>query len=304
MMVPDYQALMRPVLEELSDGHPCHIADLRERVAERVGLTAEDRQELVPSGQKPLYHDRTSWAVTYLKQAHLVERPSRGVYAITARGREVFDRHPERVDNQVLAGFPEFRTFMDRGSSSRQRDSQPKQEAEQKTPEESLHSAYRRLRVALEAELLDQVKATSPAFFERLVVELLVAMGYGGSLEDAGEAIGKSGDEGIDGIIKEDRLGLDRIFIQAKRWNGRVVGRPEVQAFAGSLDGVRARKGVFITTSSFSPDARSYVRKIEKRIVLIDGDELAALMYEHGVGVSLTAAYAVKRVDSDYFHED
>jgi restriction system protein len=295
---------MRPVLVELSDGQPRAIAELRERVAERVGLTPEDRQDEVPSGQKPLYHDRISWAVSYLKQAKVVERPKRGVYALTERGKQILQSNPSRVDNQVLRQFPEFEAFLNRSNEASKATPESETAAEQKTPEESLQSAYARLRNAMESELLDQVKAASPQFFERLVVELLVAMGYGGSLKDAGEAIGRSGDEGIDGIIKEDRLGLDRILIQAKRWTSNTVGRPDVQSFAGSLEGARAKKGIFITTSAFSADARAYVDRIEKRIVLIDGEELAGYLYEHGVGVTTTAKYEVKRVDSDYFVEE
>lgn len=305
MPVPDYQSLMRPVLVELSDGEPRPIAELRERVADQIGLTAEDRRELVPSGQKPLYQDRISWAVSYMKQAKLVERRKRGVYALTRRGHEVLNTYPERVDNGALRQYEEFEAFLNRSSNNSQDKSKSEEAAsDEKTPEESLEGAYGRVRTAIEAELLDQVKSASPEFFERLVVELLVSMGYGGSLKDAGQAIGKSGDEGIDGIIKEDRLGLDRILIQAKRWTTNTVGRPDVQSFAGSLEGARARKGIFITTSTFSAEARAYVDRIEKRIVLIDGDELASYLYEHGVGVSTTATYAVKRVDSDYFTEE
>lgn len=304
MPVPDYQSLMQPVLAVLADGEARPISEIRERVAEHVGLTEEDRREMVPSGQKPLYHDRVSWAVSYMKQAKLLERPKRGVYELTQRGRDVLDANPDRVDNQVLEQFEEFRAFLERGKRSSKRSGSEHEDESTRTPEESLQSAYNRLRAAIEGDLLEQVKNASPEFFERLVVELLVAMGYGGSFKDAAEAIGKSGDEGIDGIIKEDRLGLDRILVQAKRWTENTVGRREIQSFAGSLEGARARKGVFITTSSFSAQASEYVDKIEKRIVLIDGGELAALLYEHGVGVTPTAAYAVKRVDSDYFTEE
>jgi restriction system protein len=305
MGVPDYQALMQPVLAVLADGQPGATAEIRDGVARAVGLTQEDREALVPSGQKLLYNDRVAWAISYLKQAGALERPKRGVYRISDRGRDLLVRYPDRVDNSVLSQFEEFRAFLDRSRSPRQ-DAAPEavQPEESRTPEESLQSAFQRVRVAIEAELLEQVRAASPPFFERLVVELLVAMGYGGSLKDAGQAIGRSGDEGIDGIIKEDRLGLDRILIQAKRWTANSVGRPEVQSFAGSLEGARGRKGIFITTSTFTPDARAYVDRIEKRIVLIDGEELVGLMYDHGIGVTTAASYHVKRVDSDYFTEE
>jgi restriction system protein len=305
MNIPDYQTLMRPLLGVLSDGREWSNADLRTALANQFDLSDDDLRELVPSGQKPLFHDRVSWATTYLKQAGLITRVRRAVYRITDRGRRVLEENPERVDNDVLKRFPEFQQFASRSSEKAGSERESGESVDSvATPEESLENAFRRLRAAIEADLLQQVKAAAPAFFERLVVELLVAMGYGGSLKDAGQAIGRSGDGGIDGIIKEDRLGLDVIHVQAKRWDGRTVGRPDVQSFAGSLDGVRAKKGIFITTSTFSPDARAYVDRIEKRIILIDGDQLTALMYDFGVGVTGTATYAVKRVDSDYFGEE
>lgn len=304
MPVPDYQSLMQPVLLALSDGRERSVQEIRNTVAAYLRLSEDDLRELVPSGQKPLFNDRVSWAITYMKQAGLLDRPKRGVYVITDRGADVLRRYPNRVDVTVLEQFPEFREFASRSTppTPRRRASSPS--AESQTPEESLEAAYNRLRSTIEAELLQLVKNASPEFFERLVVQLLVAMGYGGSLKDAGEAIGRTGDGGIDGIIKEDRLGLDVIHIQAKRWNDRTVGRPDVQSFAGSLDGVRAKKGIFITTSSFSKEAHDYVDRIDKRIVLIDGNQLASLMYDYDIGVSTTATYAVKRVDADFFGEE
>jgi restriction system protein len=299
---------MRPLLEVLADGRERSNGEIRQAIAAEFRLTEDDLREMVPSGQKPLFNDRLSWATTYLKQAGAVARVRRGVYRVTDRGRELLKRHPERIDNDVLSGFSEFQEFRARSVASSdgpRRPGEAPQEEETKTPEESLDAAFRRLRVAIEGDLLQQVIGASPAFFERLVVELLVATGYGGSLKDAGQAIGKAGDGGIDGIIKEDRLGLDVIHVQAKRWDEkRSVGRPDIQAFAGSLDGVRAKKGIFITTASFTADARAYVDRIDKRIVLIDGAQLVSLMYDFGVGVTPAATYAVKRVDSDYFGEE
>lgn len=279
---------------------------IRALVAEHLQLTDAELRELVPSGQKPLFNDRVSWAVSYLKHAGLLDRPRRGIYRISDRGAAVLASNPQRVDNETLRQFQEFRDFLHRSGPNgiRKPRRTVRRVEETETPEESLEVAYARLRATIEAELLEQVKEASPNFFERLVVELLVAMGYGGSLKDAGQAIGRSGDGGIDGIIKEDRLGLDVIHVQAKRWDGRTVGRPDIQAFAGSLDGVRAKKGIFITTSTFSSDARDYVERIDKRIILIDGEQLTSLMYEFGVGVTLTATYAVKRVDADYFSDE
>jgi restriction system protein len=305
MAIPDYQTLMRPVLEVLSDGLERPIAELRNVIAQRFHLSDADLRERVPSGQKPLFNDRLSWAVSYLTQAGGLNRVRRGVYRISDRGRGLLRENSDRVDVTILDQFPEFKAFRARSTASGPK--KPKGdrgEDDEATPEESLESAFQRLRGTIESELLQQVKAASPDFFEQLVVQLLVAMGYGGTLKDAGKAIGRSGDGGIDGIIKEDRLGLEVIHIQAKRWDNKTVGRPDVQSFAGSLDGVRAKKGIFITTSSFSADAHTYVDRIDKRIVLIDGDELVSLMYDFGIGVTPTAAYAVKRVDIDFFGEE
>jgi restriction system protein len=307
MAIPDYQTLMRPLMQVLADGRERSNAELRSEIAGVFRLTESDLRELVPSGQKPLFHDRLSWATSYLAQAGAIIRVRRGVYRLSDRGRRLLELNPTRIGVDILEQFPEFRAFRERSSDAERSPSKKAKAAsdeDARTPEESLESAFHRLRTNIEAELLQQVKTASPEFFERLVVELLVAMGYGGTLRDAGQAIGRSGDGGIDGIIKEDRLGLEVIHVQAKRWDEKTVGRPDVQSFAGSLDGVRAKKGIFITTSTFSADAKQYVDRIDKRIVLVDGDQLAALMYDFGIGVSPTATYAVKRVDSDYFAEE
>jgi restriction system protein len=303
-MIPDYQTAMLPTLRALSDGGVKRAGDIRDQVAGVFNLTEEEQRELVPSGQKTLFSDRVSWALTYMKKAGLVETVKRAHYRLTPRGKDLLASNPACVDLSVLAKYPEFVDWKERSDAPK-----PAKPAVAnlpdalETPEESLDSAYQTLRKAIEADLLDQVKAMPPAFFEKLVVQLLVSMGYGGSLKDAGQAVGKSGDGGIDGIIKEDKLGLDVIHIQAKRWQN-TVGRPEIQSFAGSLDGVNAKKGIFITTSGFSAEARAYVDKIEKRIVLIDGERLAALMFEHNVGVTKVASYDVKQVDGDYFTEE
>jgi len=301
---------MLPVLQVLEGGQPLAVNQIREQTAKRLHLSDEDLSELTPSGKKTLIQDRIAWTLTYLKQASVIDRPKRGVYKINSRGRDILSHEPNRVDNSTLEQFPEFQDFLSRSNKATvDRPPGDRRKGDdladsRNTPEESLEAAYQRLRGAIEADLLKQVREAPPEFFERLVVELLVKMGYGGSLRDAGKAVGKSGDGGIDGIIKEDRLGLDVIHIQAKRWNGeRTVGRPEIQGFAGSLDGVRAKKGIFLTTASFSAEARDYVGRIDKRIVLIDGDELSTLMYEYGIGVSRTAEYEVKHIDADYFGE-
>jgi len=302
--IPDYQSLMLPLLKFASDGREHSLRETIDGLAEVFGLTEDERKELLPSGQQRVFDNRVSWARTYLTKAGLLQKTRRGHYSIAPRGKTVLASNPDRVDAKYLDQFEEFRVFRAlRGTRSRPEDGSDSAAAEQQTtPEEALESAYDRLRDSLAAEILQQVKAASPSLFENLVVELLLRMGYGGSRRDAGRSIGRSGDEGIDGIIKEDRLGLDIIYVQAKRWEAK-VGRPEVQKFAGALQGQRARKGVMITTSTFSAEARDYVSKIDTKIVLIDGGELADLMIDHNLGVSPTARYEVKKLDLDYFTE-
>jgi restriction system protein len=303
-MIPDYQTAMLPTLRALSNGTVLRATDIREFVAQVFHVSEDELRELVPSGQKTLFSDRVSWALTYMKKAGLLETPKRAHYRLTQRGRDLLATNPERIDLTILARYPEFVDWKERSDAPKGTKVVAHATLDgSHTPEESLDSAYLALRRTIEADLLDQVKSMPPAFFEKLVVQLLVSMGYGGSLKDAGQAVGKSGDGGIDGIIKEDKLGLDVIHVQAKRWQS-TVGRPEIQSFAGSLDGVKAKKGIFITTSTFSSDAKAYADKIEKRIVLIDGERLAGLMFEHNVGVTRVASYDVKRVDTDYFSEE
>lgn len=303
MAIPDYQTLMLPVLKLSADGAEHRFRDVVERLAAELGITEAERAELLPSGTAPLFDNRVGWARTYLKQAGLLESPKRGFLRITDRGLEALVSRPVRIDVAYLDRFPEFRTFRTRRRESVGEASaeivQPPAESTL-TPEDALAAAYGKLRAGLEEELLDQVKAASPAFFERLVIDLLVAMGYGGTRQDAGRAIGRSGDGGIDGIIKEDRLGLDVIYVQAKRWDS-TVGRPEIQKFAGALQGQRASKGVFITTSGFSRDAQDYVSTITSKIILLDGETLAQLMVDHNVGVTPVGTYELKKVDTDYF---
>jgi len=296
MPIPDYQEFMLPVLEALADGQDHRLRDLTKRVADRFGLSESEWKEMLPSGQQTVVSNRVAWAKTYLKKAGLAN-PVRGMVSITDEGKRVLNQKPAKIDNSFLRKYASFADFYKKTAPVEAEASHPDVAA---TPEESLESAYSILHDALADELLDKVKSCSPTFFEHLVVNLLVAMGYGGSLADAGQAIGRSGDGGIDGIIKEDKLGLDVVCIQAKRWD-KNVGRPEVQAFAGSMEGMRAKKGVLITTANFSKEAEDYVNRIERKIVLIDGRRLAELMIEHGVGVATARAYVVKKLDSDYF---
>jgi restriction system protein len=293
---------MLPVLEALADGQPHAFRDVVKGLADRLGLTDEERSELLPSGKQLLFPNRVNWAKTYLKKASLLDNSQRGIVQITNEGRKVLASGVKRIDNDFLQQFDSFRDWWEEPAEKKTAQV-PVVDVPERTPDEVLESAYLRLRSALVDELLDRIKGCSPQFFERLVVELLVAMGYGGSLADAGRAIGKSGDGGIDGIIKEDELGLDVICIQAKRWEN-TVGRPVVQGFAGSMEGYRARKGVLITTSAFSSDAKDYVKHIERKIVLIDGQRLAEMMIDHNIGVATARRYDIKRVDADYFVED
>jgi restriction system protein len=301
MPVPDFQSFFVPVLRCVADGRDYSTAELRDRIATDLALSAEDLSQKLPSGVQTAFANRIAWSTVYLMKAGALERIKRGVFKITPRGKELLALNLPRLTIQNLSQFPEFVTFH-RGTPNGA-DEVPESKADKtQTPEEQLAEAYKVLRDALANDILETVKKASPTFFEELVIDLLVGMGYGGSVEDAGKAVGKSGDGGIDGIIKEDKLGLDVVYVQAKRWSNS-VGRPVVQAFAGSLEGFRARKGVLITTSSFSQDALEYVQKIEKRIVLIDGKQLADLMIDHDIGVNIVQTYRIKRLDSDYFEE-
>jgi restriction system protein len=304
MPIPTYQDAMLPVLRALEDTNERHIGDIVNVVINGFGLTESEREQMLPSGQSTVIGSRIGWARTYLNKANLIEKMlGRGIYKITGRGLEVLKRNPERIDNNLLSEFPGFTEWIrpKKEENVVEPDNNPL-ESDQ-TPDESLELAYRTLRTNLSTEILDKVKSCSPVFFERLVVELLVKMGYGGSRRDAGQAIGKSGDGGIDGIIKEDRLGLDVIYIQAKRWEN-TVGRPEIHQFAGALQEKRAKKGVFLTTSDFSKGAREFAAAIDNKIILIGGEELADYMIDFNVGVSIAANYEVKRIDSDYFIEE
>lgn len=301
MAVPDYQSIMLPLLYVAGDGQEHSINDVIDILASEFRLTESERRELLPSGRQFRFDNRVHWARTYLKQAGLLQSTGRGKFVITERGMSILESNPVAINRKYLEQFPEFIEFQSRAKQNFE--ISPVNEIDDhvdETPEEVLEASYQSLRLDLAQELLDKVLICSPRFFEKLVVDLLVAMGYGGSRKDAGKAIGQSGDGGVDGIINEDRLGLDTVYIQAKRWES-TVGRPIVQAFAGSLEGFRAKKGVMITTSRFSKDAWDYVERIEKRIVLIDGEQLTQFMIDYGVGVAEVSTYVVKKMDLDYF---
>jgi restriction system protein len=297
MAIPDYQSIMLPLLTYIADKKEHSLRGVIDGLADQFKLSDEERRKLLPSGQQALFDNRVGWARTYQKKAGLIESTRRGYFRITQRGLEVLKQNPSKINIKFLMQFEEFREFKKPKPAE-----PPKPPEGAETPEEELEAAYQNLRDELASELLQQIKDGTPSLFEKIVVELLVKMGYGGSRKDAGQAMGGGGDEGIDGIIKEDRLGLDIIYIQAKKWENN-VSRPEIQKFAGALQGKRAKKGIFVTTSAFSQGAIDYVSNIDSKIVLIDGESLAQLMIEHNIGVNPVAMYDVKKIDSDYFTE-
>lgn len=302
MAIPDFQSVMLPLLKLAGDGEERAIRSAIDMLARSFELSEAEVGALLPSGATSVFASRVGWARTYLKMAGLLESPSRGLFRITAAGSTLLGEQPTKINMKLLERYEQYRAFKARSRASQEASSPPDELSSdaQKTPEDALAAAYQTLRENLESELLDQIKSASPAFFERLVIDLLVAMGYGGSRHDAGRAIGRSGDGGIDGIIKEDKLGLDVIYVQAKRWEAS-VGRPEIQKFAGALQGQRASKGVVITTSSFTRDALEYANLINTKIILIDGAQLTSLMVDHNVAVARMGVYEIKKIDLDYF---
>ena len=302
MTIPDYQTIMLQLLNLLGDRREHLFREAVDALADHFDLTEDERRELLASGAQEIFKNRVGWAKMYLKKAGLLDATKRGYFKITDRGMEVLKQNPPAINVKFLDQFAEFREFR-KVKKDKPTLVEASIEAEIETPEETLINAYENLRNNLAGELLREIKSNSSGLFERTVVDLLVKMGYGGSRKDAGKAIGKTHDEGIDGIIKEDRLGLDIIYIQAKRWQ-TTVGRPEIQKFAGALQGQRAKKRIFITTSNFSKDAIDYAGMIETKIVLIDGEQLAQLMIDHNVGVTSVQNYEIKRIDSDYFVEE
>jgi restriction system protein len=303
MSIPDYQSIMLPLLKFLANQQEYSLRETIENLAQEFKLSDEEKKELLPSGRQAVFVNRVGWARTYMKKAGLIESTRRGFFKITQRGMEALKQSPPEINVKFLEQYPEFVEFRELRRDKEEKLLPEVEATEKQSPEDLLVYGYQKIRQELVEELLAQVKACSPEFFERLVVELLVEMGYGGSRKDAGKAIGKTGDGGIDGIIKEDRLGLDIIYIQAKRWEG-TVSRPEIQKFAGALQGHRAKKGIFITTSSFTKEALDYISKIDSKIVLIDGEQLAQLMIDNDIGISKVASYDIKKIDSDYFIED
>jgi len=297
MSIPKYEEIMLPLLELSSDNKEYHVQEAYDKLAKKFGLTEEEREESLPSGAQSLFENRVGWARTYLVKAGLLESKKRGYFNITKRGLDVLKENLEEINSEYLKKYQEFTNFL---KSVRTTGTKEKSKS---TPFEIIENNFQLIRKNLANELLQKVKDSDSKFFENLVVDLLVKMGYGGTRKDAARVIGKSGDGGIDGIIKEDRLGLDVIYIQAKKWEGN-VSRPEIQKFVGALEGQKAKKGVFITTSNFSKDAKDYISQISSKVILIDGEQLVDFMIENDIGVSKEMIYEIKKIDIDYFTEE
>jgi restriction system protein len=302
MTIPDYQSSMLPILHLAADEQEHSLQEATKSLAEQFNLTEAELAEMLPSARKTRFYDRVGWAATYLRKAGLLNATGRGRFQISPRGLDVLKQSPRQINVEFLSQFDEFIEFRTRRDKEDEEEITPG-EIDVQTPEEAIEAAYQSLRQTLAEDVLQTVKGCSPSFFERLVIDVLVKMGYGGTRKEAGKAIGKSGDGGIDGIINEDRLGLDVIYIQAKKWENS-VGRPEIQKFAGALQGQRAKKGIFITTSNFTNEAKEFASKIDSKITLIDGETLSQLMIDYNVGINSIVNYELKRIDSDYFIEE
>lgn len=309
-MIPDYQSLMLPLLKYIRDGQIHNIQDAINVLAKELNLNEEDLNEWLPSKSQKKFYNRVYWAKAHLKMAGVLENTGKGQFKIANRGMEILKENPVLINVKYLTNkFEDYKNLIlgyrktdtTKNTSSNEEIETDDPSLDQ-TPEEQIELGYQKIRTSLLIEILNKLKSVHPSFFERIVVELLVKMGYGGSIQDAGKAIGKSGDEGIDGIIKEDKLGLDVIYVQAKRWEG-VVGRPELHKFVGALAGQGAKKGIFITTSSFTKEAELYTPKNETKIVLIDGEKLSQYMIDYNLGVSVQNNYEIKKINSDYFEE-
>jgi len=300
MNIPDFQSIMLPFLTSIGDGREYSTKETLQTLAAHFGLTEEQLNEMLPSRNQTIFYNRVTWAKAHLKMASLVENTKRGHFKISQLGLDTLKKRPSQINLKFLKQFPDYLENSGRVKGEQKTNSIEEPDTDE-TPEEIIDLNYLKIRNTLALELLSKIKSCSPAFFENLVVELLVKMGYGGTIKEAGKATKLTGDGGIDGIIKEDRLGLDFIYIQAKRWDSQPVGRPDIQSFVGALDGQRASKGVFITTSRFADSAVSYVKTISKKVILIDGEQLANYMIDYGLGVSSFITYDLKRIDNDYF---
>jgi restriction system protein len=308
MAIPDYQTLMLPVLRLAAQGET-RVPDLSEKLARELGLTPDEAEQMLSSGRQRILHNRIHWAKFYMSKAGLIASPRRGWFAASDTGKALLANAPQRIDVERLLEYPAFRSFY-RGEAENAAPESENVKSEpapmmHSTPEEQIDAAHSTLKSALQTDLLARILECSPVFFEGLIVDLLVKMGYGGSRKDAAKRIGGSGDGGVDGVINEDRLGLDRVYVQAKRYKQTSsIGRPEVQGFVGSLVGLGATKGVFVTTSTFTTQAVDYVRHLSQRVILLDGKKLSELMIEHNVGVRVIQSIEIKRLDEGFFAED
>ncbi len=304
MPLPTFQELMLPLLKTISDRNDYKLKVIKDELANMYNLNSEERNMLLPSGRGKLFGNRVEWAKFYLLKAGLISSPRRGYIKITNNGLNALNQNPQIIDRAFLSQFEEFREFQEQIGESRNNIQEVgEKELPSITPEEAFEDAYKNIKQELAQNLLDLVKSNSPEFFEKLVIDLLIGMGYGGSREDAGRRLGRSHDGGIDGVINEDILGLDVIYIQAKRWEN-TVGRPIVQRFVGALSGQHANKGIIITTSKFSREAEDYVKNLEQKVALINGIKLAEYMIDNNIGVSPLYNYEIKNIDSDYFDEE
>lgn len=304
MAVPDFQTLMLPVLEIFKDSKEHNVEEIRNIISRNFKLSEEDLNQLLPSRTSKLFHNRVAWSIAHLKMADLIKSTKRSFYQITNDGLNILEKKHNRIDLSVLktiTAYSEKRNTWGKNETSDEESDTIEKIV--KTPDELIEEGYEKIKFEVSDEIIRTIKSCSPHFFEKLVLDVLIKLGYGGSNIEQAKLLGKSGDDGVDGLINEDKLGLDVIYVQAKRWEGQ-VGQPEIQKFAGALQGQRAKKGIFITTSTFSKPALDYVEKIENRIILVDGKKLAELMIDNDVGVSTKKIYAVKKIDSDYFAEE
>ncbi len=311
MPIPTYYQIMLPLLQLVRDQRVWHVRDVEQPLAAHFKLSNAEVSQLLASGQKSVFYDRIGWAKTYLTQAGLLEKTGRGLFKITPMGNELLATNPPAIDRPLLLKYESFRAFESR---TRGTDDDPPAASphaavalppadDQQTPDERIADAYKDLRAVLEDDLRQRLHVLDPAFFEQIVLDVLRAMGYGAATPHGGLRVGGSGDGGIDGIIYEDRLGLDMIYVQAKRWQG-TVGSQLMRDFVGALVGKQANKGIFITTSTFTRDATDYIERVPQKVILIDGERLVALMFDYNVGVTTAQSFVVKKIDLNYFSDD
>ena len=301
-MIPDFQSIMLPLLQFIGKNEDVSMKVIKDGMVKQFNITKEEQEQKTPNGKQFIYYNRIAWAISYLRMAELIFSPQRGTYKISINGKNVLNNPPEKITVKYLKGLDKNSKINNIGKNKSTTFDEKEQEIEGKTPDEIFEFSYSQIIDNLKLQLKQKINECSPYFFEQIVLDLLLKMGYGGSDNDSGEVTKKSADEGIDGIIKEDKLGLDKIYIQAKKWE-KQVGRPEIQKFVGALQGKRAKKGVFITTSEFSKDSYDYVNNLDVAVILIDGEKLSQYMVENELGISLKNEYKIYSIDNDYFEE-